>query len=87
MINILKMLILKLFYMLPDSPLHEYYSTLDMTDYQYINWMLPLDICSNIMLGWLACVALYYVYLSVKKIVNILISGVAKAAYVAKFLV
>lgn len=79
MIEIIKMMVLKLFNMLPDNPFSKYYLTIDMTDYQYINWILPLDICSAIMLGWLACIIVYYIFIIVRWFVMQFITVIAKS--------
>lgn len=73
--------------MLPDSPFYEAYSSMDLTDYQYINWILPIDICADLMLGWLVCISVYYLFLAVQKIVMLVISGIAKGVSIVKFLI
>lgn len=80
MINILKIILLKLFSLLPDSPFTEYFETADTGFLTYLDWFLPVQICSNILLAWLACVLVYYIYLMIKKIATNLITGIAKAA-------
>ena len=70
MINLLKILILKLFSMLPDSPFTAYFESVDFSFYDHLNWFLPLDVCSDITKVWLVCVVIYYIWvIVVKKIV------------------
>jgi len=36
----------------------------------YLNWVIPFDIASNIMLVWLPCILLYYIASSTRSIVK-----------------
>lgn len=87
MINILKIVLLRLFNLLPDSPFRDFSKNIDMTDYQYINWILPVDICCNIMLGWLVCISVYYLFLIVKRFANKIIDVIAKGVKLASYFV
>lgn len=74
MITLLKILLLKLFTILPDSPLTAYFDGLDWSFTDYLNWFLPLDICANMMRAWLLCILFYYVWESfIKKVVSYLV--------------
>lgn len=67
MINFIKIIILKIFSLLPDSPFSQYFAEMDTSFFQYLNWFLPLDICLNIFLAWIACMEIVIVILLVKK--------------------
>lgn len=87
MVNLLKMLLLKLFGMLPDSPFAEYYNNVNIDFYDYLNWFLPLDICASIFGIWLICIIVYYIYLLIMQIISLVIQGIAKTASIAAFFV
>lgn len=71
MINILKIFIIKLFSMLPDSPFTTYFESVDWSFYDYLNWFLPIDICSNMLLAWLVCMMVYYIWeATLKKLID-----------------
>lgn len=80
MINILKIILLKIFSLLPDSPFTDYFDTADTGFLTYLDWFLPVQLCSNILLSWLGCVLIYYIYLMIKKITTGIITNIAKAA-------
>lgn len=60
--------------MLPDSPFTTYFEGVDWTFYDYLNWFLPIDICSNMLLAWLLCMMVYYIWEStLKKIIDFIL--------------
>lgn len=71
MITLLKMLMIAIFDILPNSPFQQLIDgAFDEADFlPYLNWFLPFDICGNMMLTWLNCVLVYYAFVMVKKIV------------------
>lgn len=74
MINLLKILLLKLFSILPDSPFAAYFDGLDWSFTDYLNWFLPLDVCSGMMKAWLLCILFYYAWTAfVKKVADFLV--------------
>lgn len=87
MVNILKVILLKVFSMLPDSPFAEYYNNVNIDFYDYLNWFLPVDICASIFGIWLICIGVYYIYLIVKQIISLIIKGIAQGASAAAFFV
>lgn len=87
MINLLKIILMKFFSMLPDSPFEQYYSQLDMDFFDYLNWFLPLDICIDIFVAWIACIVVYYIFVVIKQIISIVLKGIAQTAAAAKFFV
>lgn len=71
MINILKIIFIAIFELLPTSPFQVMFDQL-MIDFDflpYLNWFLPFDTCSIMMLAWLDCILVYYAFVLVKKIV------------------
>lgn len=71
MINILKIIILALINLLPDSP---FQTIIDGISYDVdflptLNWFLPFDVCAYMTLVWIHCIVVYYMYVVVKKIV------------------
>ena len=79
-LNLVKIVILGLFSILPDSPFGDYFDTLEFAYYEYLNWFLPLDVCVEIFRAWLACVVIYFIWIAIlKKIVLILVNKVLPA--------
>ena len=75
LINLLKIILIKVVGLLPDSPFTMYINDIDSNFFQYLNWFLPLDICLNIFLSWIACMGvLLIIYLVKKYLVNKLIN-------------
>lgn len=86
MINIIKIIILKIFSILPDSPFQQGFADMDMSFFPSLNWFLPLDVCANITLVWLNCIMVYYIFVLIKGIVmSVLKSKIAKALITAFF--
>lgn len=75
MISLIKMIIIAVFNLLPNSPFQQLFDSLmlDWDFMQYLTWFLPFDICANMMLAWLDCMLVYYVFMLTKKIVIIAI--------------
>lgn len=75
MISLIKMIIIAVFNMLPNSPFQQMFDSLmlDWDFMEYLTWFLPFDICANMMLAWLDCMLVYYVFMLTKKIVIIAI--------------
>ncbi len=75
MISLIKMIIIAVFNLLPNSPFQQMFDSfmLDWDFMQYLTWFLPFDICANMMLAWLDCMLVYYVFMLTKKIVIIAI--------------
>lgn len=75
MISLIKMIIIAVFNLLPNSPFQHMFDSLmlDWNFMQYLTWFLPFDICANMMLAWLDCMLVYYVFMLTKKIVIIAI--------------
>lgn len=71
MINLIQIVIIAIFEILPDSPFRAMFDEL-MIEFDFLpflNWFLPFDICANMMLAWLDCILIYYFFVMVKKIV------------------
>ena len=86
MINILKIFILKVFSMLPDSPFQQAFSEMDTSFMPSLNWFLPLDVCADITLAWLSCILGYFIFILIKGLVMTIIkSKIAKAVIAAFF--
>lgn len=76
-ISLLKIAILGLLSILPDSPFGVYFEDAEFTYYEYLNWFLPFDICAEIFKTWLACVAIYFLWIIVlKKIVLVVVNKI-----------
>lgn len=61
MMNFIKILLLKIFGLFPDSPFTQQVADLDVTYLQYLNWFFPLDVCLNLTLIWANCMLLVLV--------------------------
>ena len=71
MINLLKVIVMAIFSLLPDSPFQVMIdSVIFNKDFlPFLNWYVPFDICANMTIAWLDCIVLYYIFVMVKKIV------------------
>lgn len=67
LVNLIKILLLKIFGLFPDSPFPEYMDGMDTTFFVYLNWFFPLDTCLNMFLIWVNCVLIVLVLMLAKK--------------------
>lgn len=81
MLNLIRMLFMAVFELLPDDPFREVIDGIvyDVDFLPTLNWFVPFDICSEMLLGWLDCILAYYVFIVVKKIVLDYVIGLAKS--------
>lgn len=80
LINLIKILLIKLINMLPDSPFEQYMEETGFDFFQYLNWVLPIDNCINITLGWVDCMLVVFVIVLIKeylldKLIDFIISA------------
>lgn len=68
LIEIIKIVLLKFFSILPDSPFSNMFSDLDTGFMTYLNWFLPLDNCVLIIGIWIDCMIGYYIFVMVWRI-------------------
>ena len=88
MLNVLKVILLKVFSILPDSPFQSALADMDLSFVPTLNWFIPFDVCADIMQAWLVCVFVYYVFTLVKGLVNAFVSKAKViAAIIGKFFV
>lgn len=71
MVKLLKMIIMAVFSLLPDSPFQDMVDGIayDKDFIPFLNWYIPFDICATMTLAWLVCLLVYYGYVLVKKII------------------
>ena len=75
MINLIKILLLKIVGLFPDSPFSDYLDGMDTSFFIYLNWFFPLDINLNMFLVWMGCMLAVLVVMLIKKyLINKLIS-------------
>lgn len=86
MIEILKIIILKIFSILPDSPFRGFFLDMDTGFLEYLNWFLPLDICADMLLAWADCILIYFLFCMIKKYVFDKVISIVKDAVVAAFM-
>lgn len=67
LVNLIKILLLKIFGLFPDSLFSEYMEGMDTTFFEYLNWFFPLDTILNMFLIWVNCVLIVLVLMLVKK--------------------
>lgn len=86
MINLIKLIVMAIFSLLPDSPFQAMCDSVifDKDFLPFLNWYIPFDICATMTLSWLTCVLSYYTFVMVKKIVydfilNKILAGIALA--------
>lgn len=88
MLAIVKIILLGIFSILPDSPFSSFFTNMDTMGYlQFLNWVFPLDTCTYILFIWtlslpfVVIVCLVWVFLRdtliglIKKAVAILLLG------------
>lgn len=85
MIALIKAAMLRLYSILPGSPIKAAIeqTTLDGDFLSYLNWFVPFDTCTTITAAWISCILAYYVFMLVKdlildKLITILIGVVSK---------
>lgn len=80
MISLIKMIIIAVFNLLPNSPFQQMFDSLmlDWDFMEYLTWFLPFDICANMMLAWLDCMLVYYVFMLSKKVITMTIEIVVE---------
>ncbi len=78
MIQILKIIVMKIFSILPDSPFSDFFTEMDTGFLTYMNFFLPVDICANIMLTWLACVLAVFLFFFARAVLNGIAGSVMK---------
>ena len=89
MFSIIKWFIVTLFNLLPDSPFSTMLDSMEVdTSYlQYLNWFLPFDYIGNIMLAWLNCMLVYFIFLIIKGLVfNVIISKISSLVSIGKLI-
>lgn len=69
---------MKIFSVLPDSPFSDMFTTMNTDFLTYLNFFLPVDICSNIMLTWLAAILGVFLFFFARAILNNVAHGVMK---------
>ncbi|GEM_PF-2932419 len=67
LVNLIKILLLKIFGLFPDSPFPEYMDGMDTTFFVYLNWFFPLDTILNMFLIWVNCILIVLVLMLAKK--------------------
>lgn len=78
MIQILKIIVMKIFSILPDSPFSDFFTDLDTGYLTYLNFFLPVDVCANIMLTWLACVLGVFLFFFARAVLNGIAGSIMK---------
>lgn len=63
----IKILLLKIFGLFPDSPFLEYMDGMDTTFFVYLNWFFPLDTILNMFLVWVNSILVVLVLMIAKK--------------------
>lgn len=82
MISLLKIIMIAVYEMLPTSPFPSMFDSaaVDSSFLAVLNWFLPFDTCAEMMLTWLDCVMLYYVFVIAKKLLfDVILSNVISA--------
>jgi len=67
LVNLIKILLLKIFGLFPDSTFPEYMDGMDTTFFVYLNWFFPLDTILNMFLIWVNCILIVLVLMLAKK--------------------
>lgn len=73
--------------MMPDDPFGQYLEETGFEYFQYLNWILPLDNCIDITVGWGACMLAVLLIMILKKVIfNFLINKIMSLAQFFTFL-
>lgn len=67
LIKLIKILLLKIFGLFPDSPFPGYMDGMDTTFFVYLNWFFPLDTILNMFIIWVDCILIVLVLMFAKK--------------------
>lgn len=70
MIDILKVILLKFFSILPDSPFQSALADMDLSFVPALNWFVPFDVCATITEAWLVCVGVYFIFMMVRGLIT-----------------
>ncbi len=67
-----------LFDLLPDSPFQKWLSLgSEVQEYVgWLNWFVPFDLFAKIGTAWLACIVSYYIFVLLKKLIELLVEFV-----------
>lgn len=77
--KIIEVIIIAVYNILPDDPfvpILESISTSGVEYLSFMNWFLPFDTCSTMMLAWLNCILVYYLFVLIKKLVYFTIKNI-----------
>lgn len=77
--KIIEVVIIAIYGILPDDPFVPILESIQVSGMEYLsfmNWFLPFDICSTMMLAWLNCILVYYAFVLVKKLAYMAIKEV-----------
>lgn len=61
MMELIKIILIKVLGLFPDSPFTGQEADIDIIYIYYLNWFLPVDICINLTLVWVNCMLLVLV--------------------------
>lgn len=54
---------------LPDSPFQSFFNSINFDFVHWLNWFIPFDLCFKITETWVAALALYYLFVIIKKVI------------------
>lgn len=77
--KIIEVVIIAIYSILPDDPfvsILESVSTSGVEYLSFMNWFLPFDTCSTMMLAWLNCILVYYAFVLIKKLAYFTIKNI-----------
>lgn len=72
MMNILKSFFTKIYELLPGSPFQAFFSGHSevLSDILgWLNWFIPFDLCFKLTELWVASIAIYYLFVVIKKVI------------------
>ena len=86
MLNMITSAINAVFALLPDSPFKEIIDSfvIEFKFIKYLNWFIPFDLFSSMMLSWLECVVIYYTFEFVRYVVDKLFDFITEITSVVK---
>lgn len=77
--KIIEVVIIAIYNKLPNDPFVPILDSISVSGAEYLsfmNWFLPFDICSTMMLAWLDCILVYYAFVLIKKLAYFTIKNV-----------
>lgn len=79
-LSLITIVVLAILNILPDSPFTGVWEEMDLSYLPTLNWFIPLDTVSTILIAWADCILLFIVFMLVYElIIKIVLQNILKA--------